>query len=224
MAVLHQITALKQAGFTLEEIARINAGADEEAVLLKKKAELLAKISELTRQIAVVDGYLSKRKNALSSPVLVKTIPETTVAAMKMRIESYDCLFDRMPEMGVLMEKVGCECAIPEYCFTNYLEPGYKDEDVLVEICESVVAAKEETGGLYFRTLPQIQAACIFHKGSYRSFAQSYETVLKYIEENGYEIAGEIRESYIDGVWNQDDESQWLSEIQVPVRRKNRAV
>ena len=224
MAVLHQITALKQAGFTLEEIARIYAGADEEAVLLKKKAELLAKISELTRQIAVVDGYLSKRKNALSSPVLVKTIPETTVAAMKIRIESYDCLFDRMPEMGVLMEKVGCECAIPEYCFTNYLEPGYKDEDVLVEICESVVAAKEETGGLYFRTLPQIQAACIFHKGSYRSFAQSYETVLKYIEENGYEIAGEIRESYIDGVWNQVDESQWLSEIQVPVRRKSRAV
>ena len=224
MAVLHQITALKLAGFTLEEIARVNAGADEEAVLLKKKAELLGKISELTKQIAVVDGYLSKRKNALSSPVLVKTIPETTVAAMKIRIESYDCLFDRMPEMGALMEKVGCECAIPEYCFTNYLEPGYKDEDVLVEICESVVAAKEETGGLYFRTLPQIQAACIFHKGSYRSFAQSYETVLKYIEENGYELAGEIRESYIDGVWNQDDESQWLSEIQVPVRRKSGAV
>ena len=224
MAVLHQITALKQAGFTLEEIARINAGADEEAVLLKKKAELLGKISELTRQIAVVDGYLSKRKNRLSSPVLVKTIPETTVAAMKIRLDSYDGLFDRMPEMGALMEKVGCECAIPEYCFTNYLEPGYKDEDVLVEICESVVAAKEETGGLYFRTLPEIQAACIFHKGSYRSFAESYETVLKYIEENGYEIAGEIRESYIDGVWNQDDESQWLSEIQVPVRRKNGAV
>ena len=113
MAVLHQITALKQAGFTLEEIAHINAGADEEAVLLKKKAELLAKISELTRQIAVVDGYLSKRKNGLSSPVLVKTIPETTVAAMKIRLESYDCLFDRMPEMGARMEKVGCECAIP---------------------------------------------------------------------------------------------------------------
>ena len=224
MAVLHQITALKQAGFTLEEIARINAGADEEAVLLKKKAELLAKISELTRQIAVVDGYLSKRKNGLSSPVLVKTIPETTVAAMKIRLDSYDGLFDRMPEMGALMEKVGCECAIPEYCFTNYLEPGYKDEDVLVEICESVVAAKEETGGLYFRTLPEIQAACIFHKGSYHTFAESYETVLKYIEENGYEIAGEIRESYIDGVWNQDEESQWLSEIQVPVRRKNGAV
>ena len=122
MAVLHQITALKLAGFTLEEISRINSGADEEAVLLKKKTELLAKISDLTRQIAVVDGYLSKRKTGLSAPVLIKNIPETTVAFMQIRLESYDRLFDRMPEMGALMEKAGCECALPEYCFTNYLE------------------------------------------------------------------------------------------------------
>ena len=72
MAVLHQITALKQAGFTLDEIARINSGADEEALLMKKKAELLAKIAELTGQIAAVDGYLSKKKSGLSSPVLIK--------------------------------------------------------------------------------------------------------------------------------------------------------
>ena len=220
MAVLHQITALKLAGFTLEEIAHINSGADEEAVLLKKKAELLAKIADLTRQIAVVDGYLSKKKTDLSAPVLIKTIPETTVAFMPIRLESYDSLFDRMPEMGVLMEKAGCKCALPEYCFTGYLEPGYRDGDILVEICESVVAAKKETGELRFKTLPEIQAACIFHKGSYRTFPESYEAVLRYIEENGYEIAGEIRESYIDGVWNMDDERQWLSEIQVPVRRK----
>ena len=220
MAVLHQITALKLAGFTLEEIAGINSGTDEEAVLLKKKAELLAKIADLTRQIAVVDGYLSKKKAVLSAPVLIKTIPETTVAFMRIRLESYDCLFDQMPEMGALMEKAGCECALPEYCFTSYLEPGYKDEDILVEICESVVEAKKETGDLKFKTLPEIQAACVFHKGSYRTFPESYEAVLRYIEENGYEIAGEIRESYIDGVWNQDNESDWLSEIQVPVRRK----
>ena len=220
MAVLHQITALKLAGFTLEEIARIHSGADEAAVLLKKKSELLAKIAELTRQVAVVDGYLSKKKTGLSAPVLMKTIPETTVAFMRVRLHSYDCLFDRMPEMGALMEKTGCECALPEYCFTGYPEPGYRDADILVEICEAVVAAKKETGGLRFKTLPEIQAACIFHKGSYRTFPESYETVLRYVEENGYEITGQIRESYIDGVWNRDDESEWLSEIQVPVRKR----
>ena len=220
MAVLHQITALKLAGFKLEEIANINSGADEIAVLLKKKVELLEKIADITRQIAVVDGYLAKKKTGLSSPVLIKTIPETTVAFMRIRLESYDCLFDRMPEMGALMEKAGCACALPEYCFTAYPEPGYKDGDIPVEICESVVEAKKEIGDLKFKTMPEIQAACVFHKGSYRTFSESYETVLRYIEENGYEIAGEIRESYIDGVWNKDDESRWLSEIQVPVRRK----
>ncbi len=100
MAVIHQITALKLSGFTLEEIAWINSGADEEDVLLKKKSELITKISELTRQIAVVDGYLSKKKIGLSTPVLIKTIPETTVAFMRIRLETYDGLFDRMPEMG----------------------------------------------------------------------------------------------------------------------------
>ena len=220
MAVLHQITALKMAGFTLEEIAHIHSGADEEAVLRKKKSELIAKIAVLTQQIAVVDGYLSKKKTGLSHPVLIKTIPETTVAAMRVRLESYDSLFDVMPEMGALMEKAGCECALPEYCFTNYLEPGYKDEDILVEICEAVTGAKGEIGGLYFRTLPEIQAACMFHRGSYGALPESYETVLKYIEENGYEIAGAIRESYIDGVWNQEEESGWLTEIQVPVRKR----
>ena len=220
MAVIHQITALKQAGFTLEEIARINSGADEEGVLRKKKSELIAKIAELTRQIAVVDGFLSRQKTGLAAPVLVKTIPETTVAAMKIRLASYDSLFEVMPEMGSLMEKAGCECAIPEYCFTNYLEPGYKDTDILVEICEAVTEEKKETGGLYFRTLPEIQAACIFHRGSYGTLPESYEAVLRFIEENGYEIAGQIRESYLDGVWNQDDDSGWLTEIQIPVRKK----
>ena len=224
MAVLHRITALKLAGFTLEEIARINSGADEKAVLLKKKSELITKVSDLTRQIAVVDGYLSKEKTGLSAPVLIKTIPETTVAYMRIRLESYDCLFDRMPEMGALMEQSGCECALPEYCFTNYPEPGYKESDIPVEICEAVAEAKTEVGDLKFKTLPQIQAACVFHKGSYRTFSESYETVLRYIEENGYEIAGEIRESYIDGIWNKDDESQWLSEIQVPVRKKQNSI
>ena len=89
-----------------------------------------------------------------------------------------------------------------------------------MEICEAVTGAKQEIGGLYFRTLPEIQAACIFHRGSYGTLPESYEAVLRFIEENGYEIAGAIRESYIDGVWNQDDDSGWLTEIQIPVRKQ----
>lgn len=219
MAVLHRIIALKQAGFTIDDIKKINASSDASAFLIKKKADLMTKIADLTKQIAVINGYLSQGEDALETPILIRTIPAVITATMQERIETYDALFDLMPRMGAQMEQLGCICAKPEYCFTNYLEPAYKDTQILVEICEAVTEKKEDTKSLKFKEFPEVQAACIYHKGSYRDFPRTYETVLKYIEDNGYEICGAIREKYIDGVWNKETEEEWLSEIQIPVRK-----
>ena len=48
-------------------------------------------------------------------------------------------------------------------------------------------------------------------------FPGTYAVLLHY-EENGYEVCGNIRECYIDGVWNKEREEDWLSEIQIPVK------
>ena len=218
MADIQRITALKQAGFTLEEIKLINQGADTAYLLASKKAALLKKIAELTSQIAVIDGYLSDPASTLDAPVLIRKIPAVTVAAMESRIDSYDELFSLMPEMGAEMERLGCQCALPEYCFTHYLEQGYKEDHILIETCEAVTEKKEDSALVKFRELPEITAACIFHKGSYNNFPETYAAILRFIEENGYEICGNIRENYIDGIWNKDREEDWLSEIQIPVR------
>lgn len=221
MEPLHRILALKEAGFTIEDMKRLDASGDERSFLLRKKNAILEKIAQLTLQLSKIDGYLMAGGNSLSAPVMVKTIPETVCAVMRRRIDSYDALFDIMPEMGGYMEDAGCVCALPEYCFTRYLEPGYKEEQILVEICEAVTEQKADRGCLRFRTIPETRAACIYHKGSYRDFPKTYEVILRYIEENGYEICGNIRESYIDGVWNKDSEDEWLSEIQIPVVKKS---
>ena len=218
MADIQRITALKQAGFTLDDIKLINQGADTVSLLSSKKAALLKKIAELTSQIAVIDGYLSDPANTLDTPVLIRKIPAVIVAAMKKRIDSYDELFSFMPEMGAEMERLGCRCALPEYCFTHYLEPGYKEDHILIETCEAVTEKKEDTELVKFRELPEITAACIFHKGSYDKFPDTYAAILRFIEDSGYEICGNIRENYIDGIWNKDREEDWLSEIQIPVR------
>ena len=220
MEPLHRILALKEAGFTIEDMKRLDASGDERSFLLRKKNAILEKIAQLTLQLSKIDGYLMAGGNSLSAPVMVKTIPETVCAVMRRRIDSYDALFDIMPEMGGYMEDAGCVCALPEYCFTRYLEPGYKEEQILVEVCEAVTEQKADRGCLRFRTIPETRAACIYHKGSYRDFPKTYEVILRYIEENGYEICGNIRESYIDGVWNKDSEDEWLSEIQIPVVKK----
>ena len=219
MADIQRITALKQAGFTLDDIKLINQGADTAYLLSTKKAALLKKIAELTSQIAVIDGYLSGPAGTLDAPVLIRTIPAVTVASMKKRIDSYDELFSLMPEMGAEMERLGCRCALPEYCFTHYLEPGFRNEHILIETCEAVTEKKEDSELVKFRELPEITAACIFHKGSYSNFSESYAAILRFIEENGYKICGNIRENYIDGIWNKDREEDWLSEIQIPVSR-----
>ena len=218
MADIQRITALKQAGFTLYDIKLINQGADTAPLLASKKAAILRKIAELTSQIAIIDGYLSGPAGTLDTPVLIRKIPAVTVAAMQKCIDSYDELFSLMPEMGAEMERLGCQCALPEYCFTHYLEPGYKDDHILIETCEAVTEKKEDSQLVKFRELPEITAACIFHKGSYNNFPETYAVILRFIEENGYEICGNIRENYIDGIWNKDREEDWLSEIQIPVR------
>ena len=221
METLHRILALKEAGFTIEDMKHLNASGDERGFLLRKKKALLEKIAELTLQLSKIDGYLMAGGNSLSAPVMVKTIPETVCAVMRRRIDSYDALFEIMPEMGGYMEDAGCTCALPEYCFTQYLEPGFQEAQILVEVCEAVTEKKADRERLRFRTIPEIRAACIYHKGSYRDFPKTYEVILRYIEENGYEICGNIRESYIDGVWNKDSEDEWLSEIQIPVVKKS---
>ena len=66
MATMHQISALKQAGFTLEEIGRINSGEDEEALLLKKKSELLSKIAELDMPVDKVREILRVAQEPVS--------------------------------------------------------------------------------------------------------------------------------------------------------------
>lgn len=219
MAQLHRIIALKNMGFSIDDIRKIIEGAEEKSFLLVKKQEILKEIAVLTDKLSQIESYLARDSINLSAPVLIKEIPQAIVCTMKRRIKSYDALFELMPQMGAQMELSDCKCAQPSYCFTHYLEPEYKEEDILVEICEAVTEKKPDTGDLAFKVFPKVpMAACIFHKGSYNTLPESYAMLLQYIEENGYEICGNIRESYIDGVWNKETENEWLTEIQIPVK------
>lgn len=219
MAQLNRIIALKNMGFSIDDIRKIIDGAEEKSFLLEKKQEILKELAVLTEKLSQVESYLARESMNLSAPVLIKEIPEAIVCTMKHRIKSYDALFELMPQMEAQMEMLDCKCAQPAYCFTHYLESGYKEEDILVEICEAVTEKKQDSGDIVFKVLPKVpMAACIFHTGSYDTLHKSYAILLQYIEENGYAICGNIRESYIDGVWNKETEKEWLTEIQIPVK------
>lgn len=218
---LHQIIALKDIGFSLEEIHAILQGGNEQLYLQKKKHQLLKEISHMTDRIASIESYLMKEDTRKPAHVILKPLPAVTIAYMSVRLSGYAQLFDFMPAMGVEMENAECECVEPDYCFTMYCDEGYKENDIQVEICQAVVEEKPSHGNLKFKQLPPVEmAACVLHKGPYETLPQSYEAIVRYIEENGYEIIGYQRESYIDGIWNKDDPSLWLTEIQFPIRKR----
>lgn len=217
---LHKILALRDMGFSLEKIRQVCNGASQEQLLKRRKQELLKIIAETSEKLARVEGYLAGGHLDDDYRVILKSLPEVTIASMRVHLDSYADLFYKMPDMGMEMEKAGCECKEPEYCFTMYYDDEYRDQDVDAEICEAVTELKADCGDLKFRVVPQVAlAACVMHKGSYQTLPLAYRAIVSFIEESGYEIIGHQRESYIDGIWNKDSEEDWLTEIQFPVRK-----
>ncbi|MCP1101838.1 DNA-binding transcriptional MerR regulator [Aequitasia blattaphilus] len=223
LPILHQILALRDMGLALEEIKKILKEQGEisiESILKRKRAEILKEIARKTEILSRIDTLLNGERDVLRYTVVIKSLPEVIVASMRQVIDSYNDLFEVAPQMGVEMEKLGCECLEPSYCFNLYHDGGYKAENVDVEICESVTEKKEDTDQIKFKLIPHVEsAACVLHQGPYDELPKAYAAAIKFVEENGYEMIGPPRESFIDGVWNKDCVEDWLTEIQIPIKK-----
>ena len=153
------------------------------------------------------------------SPI-IKELPGVTVASMRTKVPSYDTYFDIIPKMGDEMRRQGAVCQMnPEYCFTIYHDGEYRESDIDVEVCEAVLKACEDSPMVRYKKIAGVpNAACLLHKGPYSTLRESYVFLFSWIRENGYILCDNPREPYIDGIWNKDDEREWLTEIQVPVK------
>jgi DNA-binding transcriptional MerR regulator len=221
LPILHRILALRQMGFTIDEIKLALDGTSEEELLKKKRSELLRRIAEDTTKLSQVEGYLLHKDTDREFHVILKELPEVTVASMRKVIPGYSALCNVIPLMGTEMERIGCSCSFPDYCYNIYHEGWDKGESVDVEICQAVTEKKQHTDLLIFKVVPRVEtAACVLHKGSYEEIPKAYAAVLRWIEDNGYEMIDYPRESYIDGDWNKDTPEEWLTEIQFPVQKK----
>lgn len=216
MAILHRISALKNAGFTIEEIKNINDD-NLQNIIINKKARIMKEIAKLTKQLAIIEDY--SYEDQLDALVNIEIIPEQIICYMEATIDNYDEIFDLMIKFGNKMEALNVNCGIPDYCFTSYLDNEYKDNNLHIRVCQSVMELKDNTSELTFVKEDNIQVASIYHKGSYHNFRNSYAKILDYINKNNYVICGNIRERYIDGIWNKDDESEWLTQIQIPIKK-----
>ncbi|MFS0784487.1 MerR family transcriptional regulator [Bacillus sp. 1P06AnD] len=221
---LHQILALKRMGLSLKQIK--DALQHPEAIdsyLQVKEQEVVQHIKSEEEKLVQIRSYLQLMKGEINmyNPI-IKELPEVIVASMRRIIPNYEAFNELFPNvMGKEMKRLGCVCAVPEYCFTIYHDGEYRDTNIDVEMCEAVTEMKEDTDILSFKVMEKVpEALCILHKGPYSTIGATYSFAFRWAEENQYEICGNPRESYIDGIWNKGNEQEWLTEVQIPIAKK----
>ncbi|WP_430885005.1 MerR family transcriptional regulator [Fusibacter sp. JL216-2] len=218
---LNQIITLKQMGIGLSDIGKILEHPEGVEVLLSiKENDLLKRIEEQKKMLKSVQNYMKRIKGELTmkyTPV-VRSLPDVIVASMRLIAPDYDYYFEIIPKMGDEMRKQGAVCAEPEYCFNIYHDGEYKEKDIDVEVCEAVVDYCEDTELIKFKKIKGYkEALCVLHKGPYSTLPDAYNFAFEWVKDNGYEVVGLPRESYIDGIWNKDSDEEWLTEIQIPI-------
>ena len=218
---LHRIQELRQIGLSINETNMILSGHDYESILLKRKAELVSELAEGQSQLSRLE-FILQGENAMNYSATITELPGCIVYSKKMTVPNYDAFFEVVPEIGKTIEAKYPElkCTVPEYCFIVYLDGEHKEKDINIEFCEAVDKVYPDFEDFKFKEIEAVTAVSVMHKGAYSKLGEAYAYLFKWIEENGYTATDNPRESYIDGMWNKENEADWLTEIQVPIVRR----
>ena len=223
MQRLNTIRGLQRQGFTLEEIKELlEDGAQTPSI-----EQLTQKIEETERQLQLLTERRSQLLKWMDSHKQIETmekfsiqsLPEIIVASHREVISGYSALgLLCVNKIGPEMQRIGCKCPPPGYCFTIEHNQEFCAENIDIEYCEQVDEMGNDSDIIQFKRLPAVEKVlCMKHVGPYERFYESFTEAFAYMEKQGYRLAGHPRTCYIDGIWNQEDPEKWLSIIQIPI-------
>lgn len=223
LVLIHQIQSLRQIGLSLDEIKDIINGGDEIAILQHRKKVIKQNVREAEDQLSRIEFILLGKEEEvfMNYQARIKDLPACIVYSKTMTVPGYDSYSQIIPEIGqkVMSKYPDLRCTMPEYCFIIYRDGEYREKDINIEFCEAIDQLKEDFEDIKFKEMPSVQAVSLLHKGSYEGLPKAYAYAFKWIEENGYQVLDDPRESYIDGIWNKDSQDEWLTELQIPVTK-----
>lgn len=221
---LQHITALRQAGLSVEEIRSVLSGEDIVRILNSRKSAIKTEIRSAQEQLSRLDSILFRKKGDffMDYQAIIKELPACTVYYKQGRIPGFQAIQDFIVQAGEECRAAnpGLKCLEPDYCFVSYLDPEFKPVDIALEYAQAVNAVGKETQDIHFKKLDSVTAVCVYHKGAYDLLGEAYAFAFNWVEQNGYTPIESAREYYIDGVWNKENPADWLTEIQIPVAKK----
>lgn len=213
---LNRIVALKDLGFTLEQVRRLLQD-DLDAVELRgmlrlRRAQLEAEVAAVDARLAAVETRLRMidKEQTMTTDFVVKTVPAVQLIARTATLdpdrlgEHVGPMFDSVA--GLLKDTCGA-LAVPIAAYDEAPEgirvvTGYAGPGPAPEGTEIVV-------------LPEVRAVCGVHLGPMSGIQDSWQQLHRWVVANGYTHAGPCRELYVKA--ESDDQSDWVTELQQPV-------
>lgn len=219
LARLNRIVALKDLGFTLEQVATF---LDEQVstvelrgMLRLRRAEAAAELAAARDRLTGIEARLSaiEAEGRLpSGEVVVKRVAATRVAELTALADSYASV-DITPVIKPLYSRL---CRSLDDAGVTPVGPAvasYEDrgDGVLVHAAFPVPAEASERSELSVVTLPAIEAATVIHHGAMDESDASLQLLARWIDANGYRSTGYAREVNLECP---PDPAQWVTELQ----------
>lgn len=232
---LNRIVALKDLGFSLDQIAGLLAddlSAEAfQAWLVARRGEIDQEVRRQQARLAAVEARLHQleRQGASSYEVVLRQIAPQRVAALRKVLPDSDDMEAMFNDVETYAAGHGARAAAPPLAI--YYDPEYRDIDVDVEVAIPVTRPLPAHGPILTRELPGVEAmACVVHVGRYDSLNEASSALYLWVEANGYRAAGPGREVYLRfGVSRQlgdvplpsaylaDNADRFVTELQLPV-------
>lgn len=217
---ISKIISLRQIGISIKDIKRVLDGHNIEEILNIKKKEIEKNLMNYTTMLSKINYLLEEKE--MKNEIFIKEIPSYIIYYRDGVIEDFSKISEFALQAGTECREANpnLKCITPDYCYISYLDGEYKEKEIKIRYAQAVEKIGIETDRVKFMKSNPITAICIYHKGSYENLRDSYNSILKYIESNEYEIIDNPRECYIDGCWNKEKEEDYLTEIEFPVIKK----
>jgi DNA-binding transcriptional MerR regulator len=221
---LHRILALKDLGFSLEQVARLLEDdlpfAELRGMLRMKQNELRTQVQDGLDRLERLEarlGLIEQENKPLNYEVILKRVEPLYVASVRRIIPSY---WDEGPLWAELFNQLQhAEVTTGNPCLTLYHSG---EPEIDAEVCAPLPPDIKSAGGLSIRTLPAVETmASTIHQGSYAGLANAYTTLVKWIDANGYSLAGPDRAVYLrlpEEYFRQDGNA--VTEMQVPISKE----
>jgi effector-binding domain-containing protein len=223
---LNRILALKDLGFSLDEIHKLlddHVTTEQMRGMLKlREAESRQRVQEETERVARIEARLRQieQERVMSKyDVVIKKVEALKVASLRGVVPT-------PPEQGGLWRELEGYLAMQRVrpagpCFSLYHDDEHKERDWDIEVCEPLGENAPASERVKVYELPPVESmACVVHEGPFVTIQEAYDAIMRWIDENGYRIAGPAREVYLrEAKQGSQTDPETVTEIQFPVEK-----